>query len=285
MKNQRNGPVLFRDQCKAGKQVCVGLDPVVGRLPHSLLERSDEHGPELHPFYLFGKEIVDAGHQNVGHYKLNSAYYEAGGWRGVKARERLVSYIHDVVPHIPVIGDGKRGDVGSTCRQYGNALFEADGFDAVTVNPYGGYEDGLDELIHRWPDKLFFVWCRSSNAGAREFQDQINQRTGQPAWQDLAIEVNGLWNGHDNCGLVVAATYPDDLRWARQTLPGMDILSPGLGTQGGSLTAAARVGGKYTTYNNSSQIIFSSGGEDFAQAAAAATEQMHLALTAARQQK
>lgn len=276
----RNGIALFKEQCRAGKQVCVGLDGDVTRMPHSLLRRADEDTPGRHPMYLFSRAIVEATKDVAGCFKPNSAFFEAGGWRGMRALEELVAFIHQVAPEVPVIGDLKRGDIGPTNQQYGRASFDVSGFDALTINGWPGLRGGLDALLTEWPDKLFFVLCRTSNPGAGDFQDRVDVKTGLSMWQLVATTVRDYWNDRQNCGLVVGATYPEDLDWVRSRVGNMPILSPGLGTQGGDLVRAVRAGGPETVFNNSSGIIYRSSGLDFAKAAAAAASEMDQAIRA-----
>jgi orotidine-5'-phosphate decarboxylase len=283
----RNGPALFRAQTTANRLVCVGLDGVPSRMPAWLLERADEDVPERHPMFLFHKAIVDATYDVAGCFKPNSAFFEACGWRGMRALERLVAYIHDVAWHVPVIDDGKRGDIGPTNSAYGTGIFDIGGFDALTVHNYTGQE-GLSTLLQR-PDKLFFVLARTSNPGAREFQnlfvtDEQGGLAQEMLWQRVAKRVAEVWDiAYNNCGLVVGATYDDDLAWVRVGFGSdMPILSPGLGVQGGNLRAAAWAGRGNTTFNNSSGIIYSSNGPDFAEAARRTTIAMNEQLVAAQ---
>ena len=208
--------------------VCVGLDP----------------DPDLMPVpdvLDFNKAIVDATRDLVCAYKPNLPFYEALGIPGLEALKQTVSYIHKVAPAAIVIGDGKRGDIASTNVKYAKALFEVWGFDAATVNGWAGGES-LEPFFER-AEKGVFVWCRSSNPGAKEFQDLRLSRDGSemPLYEWMAKRASG-WNTRGNVGLVVGATYPDELGAIRAQSPGMPILVPAVGAQSGDLDKSLRLG-------------------------------------------
>jgi orotidine-5'-phosphate decarboxylase len=245
--------------------LCIGLDP----------------DPEMMPAGMgvleFNRAIVDATSDLVCAYKPNLAFYEALGTEGLTALEKTVTHIPDA---IPVIGDAKRGDIGSTARAYARALFETLGFDAATVNPYLGY-DSLEPFIE-YRGKGVFVLCRTSNAGSVDFQDLVlsgkSAEGGEgerPLFEVVALMARE-WNALGNVGLVVGATYPEELRRVRQLCPEMPLLIPGIGAQGGDPASAVRYGvdarGEKAIISSSRQIIYAYRGEgekggDFAQAA------------------
>jgi orotidine-5'-phosphate decarboxylase len=231
--------------------LCVGLDPDPGLMPRvNLLE--------------FNKAIVDATADLVCAYKPNLAFYEALGVDGLKALHETIGHIPH---HIPVIGDGKRGDIGNTAKAYAKALFELFGFDAATVSPYLGFDSVKPFIAYR--DKGVFVLCRTSNPGAVDFQNLANAQ-GVPLYEAVARKAEE-WNVHDNIGLVVGATYPDELRTIRQLCPEMPLLIPGIGAQGGDLASTVKHGidahGEKAVIAVSRQILYASKGKDFAQAA------------------
>lgn len=239
--------------------LCIGLDP----------------DPELMPWgdvAEFNRAIIDATQDLVCAYKPNLAFYEVLGVDGLKALEKTVDYIP---ADIPVIGDAKRGDIGSTARAYARALFETLGFDAATVNPYLGY-DSLEPFIE-YREKGVFILCRTSNAGSAHFQDLLlcdkSAKAGEgekPLFEVVAQRARE-WNTFGNVGLVVGATYPEELRRVRQLCPRMPLLIPGIGAQGGDLASAVRYGvddqGEKAIISSSRQIIYASKGKDFAGAA------------------
>ena len=244
--------------------LCLGLDP----------------DPELMPqvgVFKFNKAIIDATSDIVCAYKPNLAFYEALGIDGLTALQKTINYIPD---HIPVIGDAKRSDIGHTARAYAKALFETLGFDAATVNPYLGY-DSIEPFIS-YVDKATFILCRTSNPGALDFQalSYWSGRAGdeqQPLFKLVAQKAKE-WNENNNIGLVVGATYPQELKEIRQLCPEMTLLIPGIGAQGGDLASAVRYGvdaqGKKAIFSSSRQILYASKRSDFAQAARQAADEL-----------
>ena len=201
--------------------VCVGLDP-----DPSLMAIPD--------VFEFNRAIVDATADLVCAYKPNFAFYEALGIPGLRALESTIDHIRSVAPDVVLIGDCKRGDIGSTNRMYARALFEIWGVDAATINAWGG-GDSVEPYLE-YGDRCVFIWCRSSNRGAAEFQDVPVPFDGEsiPLYEWLAIR-SVDWNSAGNVGLVVGATYPEQLGAIRSRCPGMPILVPGIGAQGGDL--------------------------------------------------
>ena len=234
--------------------LCIGLDP----------------NPELMPRKVdvvkFNKAIIDATSDLVCAYKLNFAFYEALD-DGMDALKRTIRYIPN---DIPVIGDAKRGDIGNTAQAYAKAIFSNLGFDATTVNPYLGY-DSVEPFIEYW-DRGVFILCRTSNPSAVDFQSLHfeTERRRLPLFEIVALRA-AQWNKHGNIGLVVGATYPEELKLVRQNHPDMLILIPGIGAQGGDLASAVRYGvnawGRRAILSSSRQIIYASGEKDFAEAA------------------
>ncbi|MCX6023409.1 MAG: orotidine-5'-phosphate decarboxylase, partial [Chloroflexi bacterium] len=184
--------------------------------------------------------------------------------------------IRKAVPsHIPVMLDAKRNDLGNTSTFSSRAIFDIWGFDAVTVNPYLGRE-GLEPYLG-YRDKGVFVLCRTSNSGARDFQDlQVLGADGahRPLYEVVAETVRG-WNEYGNVGLVVGATYPAEMQRIRAICPDMPFLIPGIGAQGGDLQASLEAGldvrGEGILINSSRQIIYASrSSADYGEAARAA---------------
>ncbi len=230
--------------------LCIGLDP----------------DPELMPavdVLQFNKAIIEATSDLVCAYKPNLAFYEALGTEGLATLEKTVKYIPG---DIPVIGDAKRGDIGNTARAYAKALFSVLGFDAATVNPYLGF-DSIEPFIN-YQDKGVFILCRTSNRGATDFQDLLTN--GLPLYEAVAQKAKE-WDIHGNIGLVVGATYPEELKKVRSICPEMPLLIPGIGAQRGDLASAVGYGvdarGEKAIINVSRQILYASKEKDFAQAA------------------
>jgi len=244
--------------------LCLGLDP----------------DPELMPqvgIFEFNKAIIDATSDIICAYKPNLAFYEALGLEGLNALQKTIRYIPG---NIPIIGDAKRSDIGHTARAYAKALFETLGFDAATVNPYLGY-DSIEPFIS-YVNKAIFILCRTSNPGALDFQAVAywsgREKDEQQPLFKLVAQKAKEWNKNNNIGLVVGATYPQELKELRQLCPEMTLLIPGIGAQGGDLALAARYGvdakRERAIFSSSRQILYASKGDDFAQAAQQAADEL-----------
>jgi len=241
---------LLNTSRKNKSWLCIGLDP----------------DPELMPgidVLQFNKAIIEATSDLVCAYKPNLAFYEALGTEGLAILEKTVKCIPG---DIPVIGDAKRGDIGNTARAYARALFSILGLDAATINPYLGY-DSIEPFIN-YQDKGVFILCRTSNKGAADFQNLTTN--GLPLYEAVAQKAK-QWNIYGNIGLVVGATYPEELKRVRSICPEMPLLIPGIGAQGGDLASAVGYGvdarGEKAIINVSRQILYASKEKDFAQAA------------------
>ncbi len=226
--------------------VCVGLDGMA----------APEAFPSEDPQFAFNRRIIAQTHPYVSAYKPNMAFYEARGADGLRALRMTVDYLREHHPDILTICDAKRADIGSTSAAYAKAIFEELGFDAVTLNPYLG-ADALMPFLERG-DKGCIILCRTSNAGAREFQDL--HVDGKPLWQIVAEHVRDRWNALGNCMLVVGATYPQELGQVRALVGDMTLLVPGIGAQGGDVEQTIRAGlnqqGRGLIINSSRGIIF-----------------------------
>lgn len=247
--------------------LCVGLDPDMAKL-----------SPQLHdqpaPYFVFNKAIIDATADLVCAYKPNSAFYEARAAAGIEELQLTCAYIQEKHPHIPIILDFKRGDIGNTNKYYAQFAFDSLGVDAITVQPYQGGE-ALESFLD-YKDKGIMVLCRTSNAGSDEFQDLLVD--GRKLYLHVAEHVRDKWNTNGNCQLVVGATYPKELAEIR-AVAGNDIviLSPGVGAQDGTAEATVRAGlnseGRGLIINSSRETLYASSSVEFAAAARAkATE-------------
>jgi orotidine-5'-phosphate decarboxylase len=183
---------------------------------------------------------------------------------GPEGLSLLSQVVRRIPEHIPVILDGKRGDIGNTASQYAESLFDRLGADWVTINPYMGY-DSMRPFVE-YKDKGFFVLCLTSNPGHKDFQ--MLNCDGKPLYQVVAEKV-AYWNKEGNFGLVVGATVPDQLSELRQLAGNMAILIPGVGAQGGSLERAAQGGTADFTrpavINVCRSVLYASHEPDFAQ--------------------
>ena len=256
---------------KNASLLCVGLDPDPALMPiDDVLE--------------FNKAIIEATADQVCCYKPNIAFYEALGIPGLEALQRTLEHVPE---DIPVIIDAKRGDIGSTAKAYARAVFEWWGFDAVTVNPYLG-KDSLEPFLE-YADRGVLALCHTSGPGSADFQDLTVGDNGRqrPLFEEVALKVLE-WNSRGNAGLVVGATYPQQLQSVRKLCPDMVILAPGIGAQGGDLENAVKYGvnadGEGLIINSSRGIIFASRDkDDFADAARRAAQELRLSINRARE--
>ncbi len=255
----------FRDrldatQQRTGSALCVGLDVDSRRLPAGLQ-------PDRTGIQAFIRGIVSATSDLVCAYKPNLAFFEAMGPIGYAVLEDALS----VIPSgIITIADGKRGDIGSTAERYAAAMFEELGFDSATINPYQG-ADGIEPYIAN-PSRGVFLLCKTSNPGSADFQDLLCDDHGErrPLYEVVARRAVE-WNAHGNVGLVVGATFPEQLARIRALAPELPFLIPGVGTQGGDAEDAIRLGatsnGRLAVVNVSRQVLYASSGPDWEVAA------------------
>jgi orotidine-5'-phosphate decarboxylase len=256
--------------------LCVGLDPDPARLPKHL-------AGSKHPLFEFGRAIVDATADLVCAFKPQIAYYAAA--RAEDQLEMTIAHIRRQHPAIPVILDAKRGDIGSTAEMYAREAFERYQADAVTVNPYLGLDALAPFLTHA--DKGVIVLCRTSNPGAREVQDI--ESNGRKLYQIIAEKAARDWNANGNVLLVVGATYPEELARIRAIVGDMPILVPGVGAQGGDLTAVVANGvtavGTGLVISASRAVLYAGGGTDYAQAARLAAQTLRDEINLCRKAK
>src|SRR5262245_29980972 len=251
---------LLLDAARRNRSLlCVGLDPDPARIPAQLRAAPD-------PIYAFCAAIVEATTDLVCAFKPNIAFFEALGTAGHETLRRVIA----VAPRdVPVILDAKRGDMGSTAVAYAKSAFEVLGANAVTLNPYLG-SDSLAPFL-RYADRGCLLVCKTSNPGSVDLQD-LQLASGGPLYLEVARRAQTDWNGNGNVGLVVGATYPDELRAVRKLCPALPLLVPGVGAQGGDAALAVRAAvdryGERAIVNASRSVLFASGGEDFADAAA-----------------
>ena len=240
--------------------LCVGLDPDLAKLPAELRDLPDG-------ITTFCTRIIDATADLACAFKPQIAYFAALG--AEKQLEDICRYVRENYPHIPLILDAKRGDIGATATQYAREAFERYGADAVTVNPYMG-EDSLDPYL-AWKDRGVIILCRTSNPGGSDLQ--FLNTDGEPLYQRVARLVADKWNKNGQCALVVGATFPEELAQVRAIVGDMPLLVPGIGAQGGDIAATVGAGqtanGMGMMISSSRAIIYATpqAGEDFADAA------------------
>ena len=262
---------LQKTQQKNRSMICLGLDLDPKKMP-------SEFAGSIKGMFDFAHRIIDATSDLVCAYKPNLAFYEALGAEGLS----LLKLIRDRIPEeVPVIMDGKRGDIGNTAQYYAESLFDRLRADWVTLNPYMGF-DSLRPFLE-YQDKGAFVLCLTSNAGAKDFQ--LLDVGGKPLYTIVAERVNG-WNKDGNCGLVVGATHPNQLREIRDLAGDMPLLIPGVGAQGGSLEEAATLGTdgfrKPAVINVSRSVLYASNDKEFAQRARQELEKLNAAVNLLR---
>jgi orotidine-5'-phosphate decarboxylase len=243
--------------------LCVGLDPDPAQFPLDMAGR-----PEC--IFEFCAHIVEATKDLVIAYKPQIAYFAAH--RAENQLEALIGYIHQVAPQVPVILDAKRGDIGSTAQQYAREAFERYQADAITVSPFMGF-DSIEPYL-RYAGKGVIVLCRTSNPGGNDWQFQrLAQVQGQPRlFEHLAHLAQTQWNASGQIGLVVGATYPEEIARVRELAPTLPLLIPGVGAQGGDASAAVLAAWRRNApiaVNSSRAVLYASSRADFASAARA----------------
>ena len=240
--------------------LCVGLDPDPAKFPGAMRDRPDA-------IVEFCKAIIDATADLACAFKPQIAYFAA---LGAEAQlEEICNYLRRDYPHIPLILDAKRGDIGATAHQYAREAYDRYGADAVTLSPYMGF-DSVEPYM-AWSERGQIILCRTSNPGGSDLQ--FLDVAGRPLYQCVAEMVANKWNRNGQCALVVGATFPHELAQVRALVGDMPILVPGIGAQGGDV-AATVAGGKSAVgaglMISSSRAILYAGanaGEDFAAAA------------------
>ena len=242
--------------------LCVGLDPDPAKFPVALAGRDDA-------IFQFCASIVDATADLVCAFKPQIAYFAAH--RAEDQLEALIQHIHQRHPGIPVILDAKRGDIGATAEQYAREAFARYDADALTVNPYMGFDSIAPYLA--WPERGVIILCRTSNAGGSDLQflETAAETGGGKLYQHVAELVATQWNTTGQCALVVGATFPAELAEVRRRVGDMPLLVPGIGAQGGDIEATVRAGktadGAGLMINSSRAILYAGQGEDYAAAA------------------
>lgn len=252
---------------KNNSLLCIGLDGDLARIPKHLLSAP-------YPLFEFNRAIIDDTSDLVCCYKPQIAYYSAAGAKGLQALKQTIEYIHDRYTSIPVLLDAKRGDIGSTAEKYTEEVFDQLHADAVTVNPYLGF-DSVEPFLKR-ADKGIVILCRTSNPGASDFQDLIVE--GKPLYQHVAKRIVDWHQKYQNCLMVVGATWPEQLKDIREIAKDMFFLVPGVGAQGGdlkvTLTNGLRDDKSGLIISSSRGIIYAGNGKDFAKKARDETQRL-----------
>ena len=258
---------LDRAWTASNSLLCVGLDPDPARLPAPLAGAPDA-------VFRFCTAVVDATADLVCAFKPQIAYFANQGEEA--ALERLCAYIREQYPDVTLILDAKRGDIGSTAEHYAREAFIRYAAHAVTVNPYLGADSVVPYFAHGGG---VIALCRTSNPGGDDLQ--ALDSGGEPLFIRVAEMVANEWAGRGDCGLVVGATYPDELARVRAVAGDLPILVPGIGSQGGDPRAAVEAGatadGRGLMISSSRAVIYAASGDDFAEAARQAAIDSRLA--------
>ncbi|WP_338849662.1 orotidine-5'-phosphate decarboxylase [Massilia sp. W12] len=246
--------------------LCVGLDPDMDKLPEDLQMAPDG-------IFNFCRAIIDATADLVCAFKPQIAYFASQG--AEDQLEAVCAYVRETYPHIPLILDAKRGDIGATAAQYAKEAYERYKADAVTVNPYMGFDSVQPYL--EWKDRGVIILCRTSNAGGSDLQ--FLQVGDMPLYQYVAQLVAQKWNANGQCALVVGATFPQELAAVRALVGEMPLLVPGVGAQGGDIQATVQAGqtanGLGMMINSSRAILYAKPHDDEDFAAAARRAALH----------
>ena len=263
---------LAAAQASQQSLLCVGLDPEPRKFPKAVGQ-----GPSA--IFDFCAHIVDATHDVVCAFKPQIAYFAAH--RAEEQLEQLIAHMRRTAPSVPIILDAKRGDIGSTAEQYAIEAFERYGADAVTLSPFMGFDSVAPYL--KYHGKGAFLLCRTSNPGGDDLQNQrLADLAGEPRlFEHIAHLAQGPWNLNGQLGLVVGATYPEEIARVRQIAPSLPLLIPGVGTQGGDAKATVKAGLTPTgpiVVNASRAVLYASKGEDFVHAARSAALDLRQAL-------
>ncbi len=238
-----------------GYHICVGLDTDINKIPPHLKNNEDA-------ILNFNKAIIEQTNDIAVAYKINFAFYEKEGAKGMELLARTLKLIPE---DVLVIGDAKRGDIGNTSLMYAQSLFEHYKIDASTLSPYMG-EDSLSPFIN-YENNINFILALTSNPGSHDFE-KLELVSGKKVYQEVISKVNS-WNKNNNLGIVFGATNLDELKENIQNFGNLFILLPGVGAQGGDLKGIVKVF-KENSNNNylinvSRALIYADSTESFAE--------------------
>lgn len=254
----------LQDACRKNGPLCIGLDTDPSYLPESVIAK---YPSKEEAVLAYNKGIVDAASQYAGCYKVQIAYYEAMGLKGMEVFAKTVQYIRS--KNIPVISDVKRGDIADTAKAYAKAHFQGDfETDIITINPYMGF-DTLEPFMSFFPEKGAFVLLRTSNPGMQDIENQPLSN-GKPVLSLVGEKLNQLAEEYASSnpgecspfGAVVGCTEEEDARKIRDMYPNVFFLIPGFGAQGGKARIAATLLDKAGGAVNSSRGILTAWKKD-----------------------
>jgi orotidine-5'-phosphate decarboxylase len=248
--------------------LCVGLDSDVSKIPNHLFAEKD-------PVFSFNKAIIDATKDYAVAYKINTAFYESQGLKGLLSMAKTVDYLPK---DCFTIADAKRGDIGNTAEQYAKTFFETLPFDSVTVAPYMG-KDSVSPFLQT-KNKWAIVLALTSNPGSQDFQ---LQECGTEKLYEKVLKVTASWGSPENLMYVIGATRKDQLERVRTIVPDHFLLIPGVGTQGGDISSVAEAAVNKDIgilVNVSRAIIFAGSNSDFDKQAAKAAQKFQQEMAA-----
>lgn len=286
--------MLAARQKAVNSLVCVGLDPLLAKVPECIMveagEGPDDMSPNMYVMARWMIDLVNATAPFTSLYKPQSAHWERFPG-GKKALQIVVTHIHGKFPDIPVFEDCKRGDIDRTQECYREAILGLDMVDGMNFSPYMG-SGCMKYLVdsEKFPGRSIVGLCRTSNPDAWEIQD-LQLADGRKLWEAIAEKTLKWANNFGvaaDAGLVMGAAHknPDDpkaiyswhLSHCREIIGDrLWFLIPGIGTQGGFVeetVRAAFTGPGSIAINSSSGIIFASADEDYAEAAACEAEKL-----------
>lgn len=211
----------FNSKINKQLHIAVGLDSDIAKIPEHL--KACEN-----PVLEFNKIIIENTAEFANSYKINLAFYESEGIKGLETLEKTLELIPD---DVLVIGDAKRGDIGNTSQMYAQSIFDHFNFDAITLHPYMGF-DSVSPFLD-YADKLHFILALTSNKGSADFE-KLKIDDGDYLFQKVIKKVHE-WNENKNAGIVFGATNPDELKENMPLIGQLPVLLPGVGAQGGSL--------------------------------------------------
>ena len=228
----------LKNKTIAGMHICVGLDTDIKKIPKHLLGNAD-------PIFEFNKIIIENTALYACAYKMNFAFYEKNGVKGI---ETIYKTLELIPPDILTIADAKRGDIGNTSEMYAQSIYDHFHFDSVTLHPYMGF-DSLSPFLN-YKDKINFILALTSNSGSVDFEKQ-KLTNGKYLYQFVIEKVNE-WNTNSNCGIVFGATNSEELNENITAFKSLPVLLPGVGTQGGSLEEVVKT---FTEHNNCNYLV------------------------------
>lgn len=246
----------LKSKCEKGFHICVGLDTDINKIPKHLLKNPN-------PVYEFNKIIIESTAEEAAAYKINFAFYERDGLKGI---ENILKTLELIPKDILTIADAKRGDIGNTSKMYAESIFDHFNFDSVTLHPYMG-SDSIDPFIN-YSNKLNFVLALTSNNGSADFE-KLLLADGRYLFQEVIKKVND-WNKNQNCGIVFGATNLAELQENIEIFKNLPVLLPGVGAQGGNFKEIVKVfqnqGKPHYLINISRALLYIDGSEQFAKA-------------------